>query len=161
MKKTKRRQFLSMLGLSGISLGGISLTLNKAHAHHTDTHFEDNSAHQLVYQLNKADHDYIESVLFSCAEMLRKYGDDIELVISALGPGLHVLAKHPKRQISHVHQQRVQSLIEYGVRFQACGNTMKSMHWVEKDIIDGAQIVPVGIDGIMQLQEQGFSYISM
>jgi intracellular sulfur oxidation DsrE/DsrF family protein len=38
---------------------------------------------------------------------------------------------------------------------------MKSMRWLEQDIIDNAQIVPVGIDGIMQLQEQGFSYISM
>ncbi len=161
MKKTKRRQFLSLLGLSSITLGGTGLTLNKAHAHHTDSHFEEKSSHQLVYQLNKADHDYIDSVLFSCGEMLRKYGDDIELVISAFGPGLHLLAKRPKRHISSVQKQRVQSLLEYGVRFQACGNTMKSMHWVEKDIIDGAQIVPVGIDSIMQLQEQGFSYISL
>ena len=161
MKKTKRRQFLSILGLSGITLGGTGLTLNKAQAHHTDTHFEDKTVHQLVYQLNKSNHDYIESVLFSCGEMLRKYGDDIELVISAFGPGLHLLAKRPKRAISHIHQQRVQSLIQYGVRFQACGKTMKSMHWTEDDIIEDAQIVAVGIDGIMMLQEQGFSYISM
>lgn len=156
MKKTKRRQFLAMLGL-----GGTSLVVNTAQAHHTDTHFEDESAHQLVYQLNKAEHDYIESILFSCGEMLRKYGDDIELVIAAFGPGLHLLATHPKRPISAVHQQRVQSLMQYGVRFQACGNTMKSLNWLEKDIIEGAEIVPVGIDGIMQLQEQGFSYISL
>lgn len=156
MKKTKRRQFLAMLGL-----GGTSLVVNQAQAHHTDTHFEDKSAHQLVYQLNKSEHDYIESILFSCGEMLRKYGDDIELVIAAFGPGLHLLATHPKRPISAVHQQRVQSLMQYGVRFQACGNTMKSLNWLEKDIIEGAEIVPVGIDGIMQLQEQGFSYISL
>ena len=161
MKATKRRQFLSLLGLGGASLGTLSLSMNKAQAHHTDTHFEDKSVHKLVYQLNKADHDYIESILFSCGEMLRKYGDDIELVITAFGPGLHLLAKRPKRAISRHHQQKVQSLIEYGIRFQACGNTMKSMHWLEEDIIDGAQIIPVGIDGIMQLQEQGFSYISM
>ena len=161
MKKTKRRQFLSMLGLSGLTLGGTGLTFNKAHAHHADSHFEDKSAHQLIYQLNKANHDYIESILFSCGEMLRKYGDDIELVITAFGPGLHLLAKRPKRTISHVHQQRVQSLIEYGVRFQACGNTMKSMNWLEKDLLEQAQIVPIGVDGIMKLQEQGFSYISL
>ncbi len=159
--KTKRRQFLSLLGLGGASLGAMGMTLKKAHAHHTDTHFEDKSAHKLVYQLNKADHDYIESILFSCGEMLRKYGDDIELVISAFGPGLNLLAKRPKRAVSPLHQQRVQSLMQYGVRFQACGNTMKSMRWLEQDIVDNAQIVPVGIDGIMQLQEQGFSYISM
>jgi len=158
MKMTKRRQFLSLLG---IGLGGAGLTLNKAQAHHTETHFEETSAHNLVYQCNKADPDYIEHVLFSCGEMLRKYGDDIQLVIAAFGPGLNLLAERPRRAISPMHRQRVKSLSEYGVRLQACGNTMKSMQWTEKDIIDEAVIVPIGVDGIMQLQEQGFSYISL
>ena len=158
MKMTKRRQFLSLLG---IGLGGAGLTLTKANAHHTDTHFEDKSGHRLVYQCNKADHDYIDHVLFSCGEMLRKYGDDIELVLAAFGPGLNLLAKRPKRAITPLQQQRVKSLAEYGVRLQACGNTMISMNWTEKDIIDEAVIVPIGVDGIMQLQEQGFSYISL
>lgn len=161
MRKTKRRQFLSILGLGGMTFGAAWLPLKKAQAHHTDTHFEDKPAHQLVYQLNKSDHDYIESVLFSCGELLRKYGDDIELVVAAFGPGIHVLAKQPGRPISTIHQQRVQSLMEYGVRFQACGNTIKSLNWSEDNIVEGAQIVPIGIDGIMQLQEQGFSYISI
>ncbi len=158
MKTAKRRQFLSMLGFGGVSLGAISLP---AKAHHTETHFEDKSAHKLVYQLNKADYDYIEGILFSCGEMLRKYGDDIELVITTIGPGLHLLGKRPERTISKRHQQKVASLMQYGVRFQACGNTMESLHWVEEDIIDEAQIVPIGIDAMMLLQEQGFSYISM
>ena len=158
MKITKRRQFLSLLGFGSASLG---LFVNKAHAHHTDTHFEDKTAHKLVYQCNKADHDYIDHVLFSCGEMLRKYGDDIELVVAAFGPGLNLLAKHPKRHISPLQQQRVKSLATYGVRLQACGNTMSSMHWTEVDLIEEAVVVPIGVDGIMQLQEQGFSYISL
>lgn len=171
MKKTKRRQFLSILGLGSISLGGTvlggisfggnGLAFKTARAHHTDTHFDEQSTHRLVYQLNKADHDYIESILFSCAEMLRKYGDDIELVVAAFGPGIHLLAKKPGRPVSKIHQQRVQSLMQYGVRFQACGNTMKSLRWTEKNIVNNVQIVDVGVNGIMQLQEQGFAYISM
>jgi len=160
-KTTKRRQFLSLLGLGGASLGAMSLTTVKAQAHHTDTHFEDKTTHRLVYQCNKADHDYIDHVLFSCGEMLRKYGDDIELVIAAFGPGLNLLAKHPKRQILPLQQQRVKSLATYGVRFHACGNTMISMHWTEIDLIEEAVVVAIGVDDIMQLQEQGFSYISL
>lgn len=156
MKLTKRRQFLSMLGLAGFGLG-----VGKAHAHHTDTHFEERSKHQLVYQCNKAEHEYIDQILFSCGEMLRKYGDDIELVIAAFGPGLNLLAKQPKRTIYPLQQERVKSLADYGVRLQACGNTMMSMKWTEKDIIEVAEIVPIGVDGIMKLQEQGFSYISI
>ena len=160
-KTTKRRQFLSLLGLGGASLGAMSLTTIKAQAHHTDTHFEDKATHRLVYQCNKADHDYIDHVLFSCGEMLRKYGDDIELVVAAFGPGLNLLAKHPKRQILPLQQQRVKSLATYGVRFHACGNTMISMHWTAMDLIEEAVVVPIGVDDIMQLQEQGFSYISL
>jgi intracellular sulfur oxidation DsrE/DsrF family protein len=92
---------------------------------------------------------------------LRKYGDDIELVVAAFGPGLNLLAINPARPISPLHQERVKSLMAYGVRFQACGNTMKSMGWQEIDLIDGPEIVPIGVDSIMQLQEQGFSYISI
>ncbi len=158
MKMTKRRQFLSMLG---IGLGGAGLTLKQAQAHHTETHFEDTTKHKLVYQCNKADPDYIEHVLFSCGEMLRKYGDDIHLVIAAFGPGLNLLAKQPNRPISSVHKQRVKSLADYGVELQACGNTMKSLQWSEKDIIEEAKIIEIGVDGIMKLQEQGFSYITL
>lgn len=158
MKMTKRRQFLSLLG---IGLGGAGLTLKQAQAHHTETHFEDTTAHKLVYQCNKADPDYIEHLLFSCGEMLRKYGDDIHLVIAAFGPGLNLLAKQPNRPISSVHKQRVKSLADYGVGLQACGNTMKSLQWSEKDIIDEAEIIEIGVDGIMKLQEQGFSYITL
>ncbi len=159
MKPTKRRQFLSLLGFGGIGLGA-SLS-GKAKADHTETHFEDTTPHKLVYQCNRADYDYIEHVLFSCGEMLRKYGDDIELVVATFGPGLNLLGTHPKRAISRVHQQRVQSLSEYGVTFQACGNTMKSLNWTEKDLLEASVVVPIGVDGIMKLQEKGFSYINM
>ena len=160
MKPTKRRQFLSLLGLGSIGLGAAGLS-GKVHSHHTDTHFDEQSIHRLVYQCNKADHDYIDHVLFSCGEMLRKYGDDIELVVAAFGPGLNLLGTRPKRAISQEHQQRVQSLNEYGVQFHACGNTMKSLKWTEKDLVDAAVVVPIGVDGIMKLQEKGFSYISL
>ena len=69
-----RRYFLGATGLLGAGL--IS---QKAAAHHTESHFDDSSPNKLVYQCNKADPEYIDHILFSCSEMLRKYGDDIEL----------------------------------------------------------------------------------
>ena len=129
-------------------------------AHHTDTHFEDSSTHRIVYQLNKADPAYLQHVLFSAGELIRKYGDDVEIVIGALGPGLHLIGKHPGHPIPAELQQRASSLALYGVAFHACGNTMKSLGWKEKDLLPFAKIVPIGIDDIMQLQEQGFTYIS-
>ena len=150
-----RRYFIGAMGLFGAS----AIT-QRANAHHTETHFDDVSLHKLVYQCNKADPDYIDHVLFSCGEMLRKYGDDIELVIAAFGPGLHLLGKRPGRPISMMQQDRVKSLATYGVRFHACGNTMKALKWTEKDLLSIARVVPIGVDDLMQLQEKGFSYIS-
>lgn len=150
-----RRYFLSLAGLFGT--GVLSRPVA---AHHTETHFEETTAHRLVYQCNKADPDYIDHVLFSCAEMLRKYGDNIELVIAVFGAGLHLLGKKPGRPISKMQQDRVKSLASYGVAFHACGNTMNALKWTDKDILDIAKVVPIGIDDLMQLQEKGFTYFS-
>ncbi len=150
-----RRYFIGAMGLFGAS--AVSQRVN---AHHTETHFDDASLHKIVYQCNKADPEYIDHILFSCGELLRKYGDDIELVIAVFGPGLHLLGRRPERQISMMQQDRVKSLATYGVSFHACGNTMKALGWTEKDLLPMAKVVPIGVDDLMQLQEKGFSYFS-
>jgi hypothetical protein len=157
MKKPNklRRQILRLAGLFGAGLAAKAV-----HAHHTETHFEDSSAHKLVYQCNSADHEYLDHILFSCGEMLRKYGDDIELIVAAFGPGIHLLGKRPGRAISRKQQERAGSLSAYGVAFHACGNTMESLGWTEDDLLGFARVVPIGVDDIMQLQEKGFAYLS-
>ena len=151
-----RIPILIVSGLLAGYLAGSSPVL----AHHTDTHFEKSSKHRIVYQLNKADPVYLQHVLFSAGALLRKYGDDVEIVIGAIGPGLHLIGKHPGRTISTELRQRASSLAAYGVSFHACGNTMKSLGWTENDLLDYAKVVPIGVDDIMLLQEQGFSYFS-
>ena len=150
-----RRIALKSIGL----LGGL-VAARQLQASHTETHFEDTAAHRIVYQCNKADPDYQQSILFSAGEMIRKYGDDVEIVIAAFGPGIHLIGKRPQRPVPPELQQRASSLAEYGVAFHACGNTMKSLGWTDTDLLPFAKIVPIGADDIMQLQEQGFAYMS-
>lgn len=116
--------------------------------------------HKVVYQFNKADEDYQKAVLFSVGAMLRKYSDNIHIVVVGIGPGIHILAKNPKRPVSENIKQRVSSLAQYGIEFHACGNTMKALDWSEKDILPFAKVVEVGAADLMELQEQGYSYIS-
>jgi uncharacterized protein len=116
--------------------------------------------HKLIYQLNKAEPEYMESVLFSVGEMLRKYGDDIHIVVTAIGPGLHLLGKLPERPVAKELQERASSLAMYGVEFHACGNTMTSLTWTEDDLLDFARVVPIGADDLMLYQEKGYAYIS-
>lgn len=126
-----------------------------------DLHFPgDEPEHKIVYQFNKADPDYHNHVLFSAGAMLRKYGDNVKIVVVAFGPGIHILGKKPGRPVSDEIKQRVSSLAQYGVEFHACGNTMKSLGWKEEDLRDFAQVVEVGAADLMELQEQGYSYIS-
>ena len=150
-----RRIAMQSIGL----LGGL-VAARQVQASHTDTHFDEVAKHRIVYQCNNSDIDYLEHILFSVGELLRKYSDDVEIVVAAFGPGLHLIARRPKRVIPMELQQRVASLAEYGVAFHACGNTMKSLNWTEQDLVPFARVVPIGVDDIMLLQEQGFAYLS-
>ncbi|SCZ49520.1 DsrE family protein [Thiohalomonas denitrificans] len=157
-----RRRLLTAAVAAGTGLG---LFGRQASAQETDSlddlHFPgDEPEHKLLYQLNKADPGYQEHVLFSVGAVLRKYGDNVKIVVVAFAEGIHVLAREPLRPVSDEIQSRVSSLAQYGVEFHACGNTLKSLEWDENDLVDFAQVVEVGAADIMELQEQGYSYIS-
>jgi len=155
-----RRQLLQGM----VAGGGLLMFGGKLAAAEEDTselRFPGDPAdHKVVYQFNKGEEEYHNSVLFSVGAMLRKYNDNIHIVVVAIGPGIHILAKNPERPVSKNTKQRVSSLAQYGVEFHACGNTMKSLGWDEKDILPFAKIVEVGAADLMELQEQGYSYIS-
>jgi len=146
--------------LKAICLVGGLAAARQVQATHTETHIEKTTTHKIVYQCNQADPEYLQHILFSAGELLRKYGDDIEIVIAAFGAGIHLIGENPGRPVPRELQQRAASLAEYGVAFHACGNTMKSLGWTDFDLLPFAKVVPIGVDDIMQLQEQGFAYLS-
>jgi uncharacterized protein len=150
-----RRTLLKAATLTGGLFG-----IREAQAESSELRFPGESTHRIVYQCNKADPDYLEHILFSAGELLRKYVDDVEIVFTVFGAGLHLLAIHPKRHIPRELQQRASSLAVYGVSFHACGNTMNSLNWTEKDLVDYAKVVPIGAEDLMLLQEKGYAYIS-
>lgn len=161
-----RRRLLGGLLASGAALAGLSQT-RAVHAEEKEKEEDfdlrfpgDEPEHKIVYQFNKADEDYHQHVLFSVGAMLRKYGDNIKIVVTAFGPGIHILAQIPQRPVSETTRQRVDSLHQYGVEFHACGNTMKSLGWTDDDLLPFVKSVEVGASDIMELQEQGYAYIS-
>ncbi len=149
-----RRGFLQCL------FAGVGLIAVGARAQNADSDLFGEPAHKVVYQFNKSDPDYMEHVLFSVGELLRKHGDNIKLVVTTFGPGIHILGKRPERPIPRILQQRAESLAMYGVEFHACGNTMQSLGWTKDDLVDFATVVDVGADDLVRLQEAGYSYIS-
>lgn len=121
----------------------------------------DEAAHKIVYQINRADPEYIEAILNSVGAVLGKYGDDVAVAIVAFGPGIHLLATQPTRPMPELLRQRVKGMAEnYGVKLIACGNTLKALQWQRKDIIAQAEIQQVGAAAIMELQEKGYAYLA-
>ena len=121
----------------------------------------DGPRHKVVYQINKADPEYIEHILNSISAMISKYVDDVQVAIVAFGPGIHLLATQPGRPMPEILRQRVRGLADnYGADLVACGNTMKTIGWGRKDIIAQARIEEVGAAAIMEMQERGWAYIA-
>ena len=118
------------------------------------------SDNKLVYHFNKSDETYQLAVLNTVRNMLRKYGDDINIVVSAMGPGIHILLKEPGVPVIPAVRDQVESLASYGVEFHACGETLITLHREEKDVLDFATVIDVGVADLLELQQQGYAYIS-
>ncbi|WP_373019461.1 DsrE family protein [Thiomicrorhabdus sp.] len=117
----------------------------------------DPAEHKAVYMWNKADAGYQHAILNSIQAMIKRYGDNVDIAVVAIGPGLHVLAKKPKREVDPLTYERVESFAkDYNVRWIACGNTMNTVHWSQSDMRPFAEYAEVGAAALMELQEEGY-----
>lgn len=120
----------------------------------------DPAEHKAVYMWNKADPAYQTSILNSIQAMIKKYGDNVDIAVVAIGPGLHVLAKEPKREVEKLTYDRVGSFAkDYNVRWIACGNTMNTIHWEHSDMRPFAEYSEVGAAALMELQEEDYKLL--
>jgi uncharacterized protein len=160
---TRRRWLSAWPTLGGLALGSLARSAPAAAAASPAPPRlpGDPPEHHLVYQLNQAEPDHIEHILGSVGAMIGKYEDNVAITVVAFGPGIHLLAKHPKRPVPPALRERAASQAKnYGVRFVACGNTMKPYGWTPADIVDFADVEEVGVAVLMELQEQGWAYVA-
>lgn len=117
--------------------------------------------HHLVFQLNQDSTEYQTHILNSMSALLTEFGGNIQLAVVAFSKGIHILAKHPKRPVDKLIYERVKGFAEnYGVQFVACGNTMRTVGYTDKDMRSFAQIRQVGAAALMEYQEKGWAYIA-
>jgi intracellular sulfur oxidation DsrE/DsrF family protein len=158
-----RRRLLSRLLLgSGMLAFGTNLQAQEPKEEDAeDMRFPgDEPEHKISFQLNRSDDEYHHHVLGSAGSMLRTYQDNVGIVVTCFGQGIHVLAKKPKRPVSAEIRSKVSSLDMYGVKFHACGRTLDSLGWTEDDLFDFVEVVPVGAADLMTLQENGYAYMA-
>lgn len=112
--------------------------------------------HKIVFQISSADPVTQNLVLNNATNIRKHWGENVDVVVVAYGPGLGLLTKANKQA------GRIKSLAASGIAFDACANTMKA---VEKKtgkkpvLTDGVKIVPAGVAQIVELQEKGYSYV--
>jgi len=163
--ESRRLALTKLLATGGAVALGASAGTAGAHKIDSDEEKEerfpgDPPEHFIVYQLNESDHEYHQHVLGSVGAMIGKYEDNIEIVVACFGRGIHVLAKEPGRPVEDSIKEKIKSLADQGVKFHACGRTLQSMKWTEKDILPFATRVDVGVADIMELQEQNYAYFA-
>jgi uncharacterized protein len=139
-----------------IALAAALVSLNAAQA--------DGAKHRIVIQVDQNDPDVMNLALNNAKNVIESYrakNEDVNVEVVAYGPGLHML-----RDDTSPVKDRIKELSELSfpsnLTFSACNNTKQGMEKREGHpitIIPQAHIVPAGVVRIMELEEQGYSYV--
>ncbi|WIM09970.1 DsrE family protein [Enhydrobacter sp.] len=119
-------------------------------------------SHRLIVQVNTNDPAMMNLALNNATNVEHYYksvGEKVEIEIVTFGPGLHML-----RDDTSPVKDRIKTIAEKmpSISFKACGNTQANMSKAEeKDIplLPQATVVKSGAVRVIELQEQGWSYL--
>jgi hypothetical protein len=121
----------------------------------------DGKTHRVALQVDQNDPAIMNMVLNNATNVIEYYrgkGEDVDVEVVAYGPGMHML-----RADTSPVADRIKRLKEMGkVQFSACNNTKQNMEKTEGhaiSIVPEATVVPAGVVRLMELQEQGWSYV--
>ncbi len=119
--------------------------------------------HRLAIQVDQDDPAVMTLALANADNVIAFYRgleEPVQVEIVAYGPGLRMF-----RDDTSPVKDRIRHLVEdarTAVTFTACGNTKAGMEKREGKpitLIPQATVVPAGVVRLMQLQEQGWSYV--
>lgn len=110
---------------------------------------------KIIFSITSGDDEAINHVLSSANNVLKFYGpENVEMEIVAYYHGIRALLKSEK-DIS----VRVKTLMQYDVKFVACGNTMQTKKIEPSELVEGTEIVTAGIVEIIERVKSGSTYI--
>lgn len=127
---------------------------------HAETQFAEPKAsmdnpRQIVFSITAGDDESINHVLSSANNVLKFYGpENVQMEIVAYYHGIRALLKNEKKIAV-----RVKALMQYDVKFIACGNTMETKKIKPSELIQGSEIVTAGIVEILERVKSGYIYI--
>jgi intracellular sulfur oxidation DsrE/DsrF family protein len=124
----------------------------------------DRKPHHIAIQIDQNDAQVMNLVLNNATNVVEFYrgkNEEVDVDIVAYGPGLHMLRADTSPVRDRIKQLKDMSF-PGKIQFSACNNTKQGMEKAEGkaiSIIPDATIVPSGVVRLMELQEQGWSYV--
>ncbi len=124
----------------------------------------DTKVHRVSIQVDQNDPAVMNLALNNASNIISEYRDrreEVEVEIVTYGPGLHMLREDTspvKDRIKHIKEASFPSKIQ----FSACNNTKQGMEKKEGhpiSVVPEATIVSSGAVRLIELQEQGWSYL--
>jgi intracellular sulfur oxidation DsrE/DsrF family protein len=97
--------------------------------------------------------DDVESLLRNLENLVAELGPETIIEVVAHGPGLDLVLA------SGSGSESIRGLMDRGIRFDACQNTMTRRSLSADDLIDGVTVVAAGLAHIARLQWGGFAYV--
>jgi intracellular sulfur oxidation DsrE/DsrF family protein len=143
---------LATVALLSIAFAGSGFAADEKKPHHVAFHVDQNDPDVMNQTLNNAT---------NVIEYYRAKGEDVDVDIVTYGPGLHMLRSDTSPVQDRI--KRLKDMVFPGkIQFSACNNTKQGMEKAEGhaiSILPDATIVPSGVVRLMELQEQGWSYV--
>jgi uncharacterized protein len=120
--------------------------------------------HRVAIQVDQNDPQVMNLALNNVNAVIEYYrgkNQDVDIDVVAYGPGLHML-----RADTSPVQDRIKHFKDMAfpgkIQFSACNNTKQGMEKAEGhaiSVLPEATVVPSGVVHVMELQEQGWSYV--
>ena len=118
--------------------------------------------HRVVIQVTQNDPLIMNIALNNAQNLMTHYqskGESVEIEFVAYGPGLHMLRGDTSPVKDRLSTFALQNPT---VVFSGCGNTLNNQskqEGKEISLVSEARVVQTGIARVMELQEQGWSYV--
>lgn len=121
----------------------------------TETDTPTSRSMSTVFHFSKGP-EYQAHALANVANLLNDASTDVEdVVLVANGQGVKLLVASASS-----HPDRITELIDRGVSFRACENSMAALDIEASALVDGVETVPAGVGELTKLQARdGYAYI--
>lgn len=108
---------------------------------------------KVVFHIDWDDEKVLNLLLTNVENLLKAISEDAKVCVVANGSAVNLFKKDSE------FNPRVEALVEKGVRFLMCNNSLNKFGLSLDDLISGCEVVKAGVLELVKLQEDGYAYI--